>query len=74
VWEKFMRAKKYTNPHEVRTDFGSADFTGDGKTIFNIGGNKYRLVTKLMYRWGKILILGVYTHAEYDRSPSIKKI
>jgi mRNA interferase HigB len=70
AWESIIRAKKYKTPHEVRADFGTVDFTGGGKAIFNIGGNKYRLVTKIMYRWGKILILEVWTHKQYDRSVS----
>ncbi|MBA3752837.1 MAG: type II toxin-antitoxin system HigB family toxin [Nitrospira sp.] len=67
AWETIMRAKKYKDPHEVKADFGSVDFPGDGKAVFNIGGNKYRLVTKMMYTWGKILILEIWTHREYDR-------
>lgn len=72
AWESIIRAKKYKSPHDVRSDFGSVDFPGNGKAIFNIGGNKYRLVTKIMYRWGKVLILEVWTHKQYDRSLSLK--
>ncbi len=63
-----MRTKKYRDPHELKADFGSVDFLGDGIAVFSIGGNKYRLVAKMMYRWGKVLILGVWTHKRYDRS------
>lgn len=62
-----MNAKRYTNSHEVKADFPSADFIGDGKTVFNVGGNKYRLVVKMLYREGKVLIRHVLTHKEYDR-------
>ena len=67
AWQTIMRAKKYRNPHELRADFGSVDFLGDGRTVFNIGGNKYRLVTKILYRRGQVLIRHVLTHKEYDR-------
>ena len=68
VWEAMMRAKKHKDPHQLKADFGSVDFLGDGTAVFNIGGNKYRLVAKVMYRWGKVLIRGVWTYKEYDRS------
>ena len=67
AWETIMRAKKYKRPHEVRVDFGTVDFLGSGKTVFDIGGNKYRLVTKILYRAGQVLIRHVLTHKEYDR-------
>lgn len=67
AWEGIMRAKKYKNFHELRLDFGTADTAPSGKTIFDIGGNKYRLVTKILYRAGQVLIRHVLTHKEYDR-------
>ncbi|MCR4340570.1 MAG: type II toxin-antitoxin system HigB family toxin [Gemmatimonadaceae bacterium] len=67
AWETIMRAKKYRRPHEIRADFGTVDFLGSGKTVFDIGGNKYRLVTKILYRAGQVLIRHVVTHREYDR-------
>jgi mRNA interferase HigB len=39
----------------------------DGLTIFNIGGNKYRLATYVNYRTGKLYIRRVMTHEEYSR-------
>jgi mRNA interferase HigB len=67
VWERMMNAKRYKNSHEVKADFPAADFLGGGKTVFDIGGNKYRLVVKMLYRGGKVLIRHVLTHKEYDR-------
>ena len=74
AWETIMRAKKYKNFHEVKLDFGSADVIPGGKTVFDIGGNKYRLVTKILYRAGKVLIRGVLTHKEYDRLIKLGKL
>jgi mRNA interferase HigB len=67
AWESLMRSKRYTTSHEVRADFGSADFLSGNRVVFDIGGNKYRLVVKMMYKWGRILIRGVWTHEEYTR-------
>lgn len=62
-----MRKKGYRTPNEVRADFGSADFLRDGVTIFDIGGNKYRLSVTMWYDMQKVFIRHVMTHAEYDR-------
>lgn len=67
VWEKIMRARSYKTPHEVEKDFSDVDFIGDGKTVFNIGGNKYPLVVKILYKRGWVLIRHVLTHKEYDK-------
>jgi mRNA interferase HigB len=67
AWETVVRAKKYQTPHEVKEDFPSVDFPGNGTAVFDIGGNKYRLVTKILYRAAKVLIRHVVTHKEYDR-------
>jgi mRNA interferase HigB len=67
AWETMMRGKKYKNTHEVRADFGSADFLSGNRVVFDIGGNKYRLLVKMMFKWGKVLIRGIYTHEEYSR-------
>jgi mRNA interferase HigB len=67
AWERIMNAKRYRTPHEVKADFPSADFLKSGKTVFNSGGNKYRLVVLMMYEWGKVLVRHVLTHKEYDK-------
>jgi mRNA interferase HigB len=51
---------------EVREDFRHADATGLF-TVFNIGGNKYRLVTVIKYRWQVIYVRHVLTHSEYSK-------
>ena len=67
VWYHIVKRKTYKGSHEVRADFGGADFIGSGRVVFDIGGNKYRLVVKMEYKWGKIFIRHIVTHAEYDR-------
>jgi mRNA interferase HigB len=51
---------------DVRRSFNSADIAGI-YVVFNIGGNNYRLITKVEYQFGKVFIAHVFTHAEYDR-------
>ncbi len=51
---------------DVKTEFGSASLVGNC-VVFNIGGNKYRLVTRILYPSQKVFVLKIMTHAEYDR-------
>ena len=51
----------------MRQDFPSASFLGNWRTVFNIGGNKYRLIVDIRYDLGTIYIRSVLTHEEYDR-------
>ena len=50
---------------DVKAAFGSASLVGNC-VVFNIGGNKYRLITRILYPSQKVFILKVMTHAEYD--------
>lgn len=56
-WEKFA---------DVREDYNSADQVGKF-VVFNIGGNKYRLVVVIHYNRGKVYIRHIMTHGEYDK-------
>jgi mRNA interferase HigB len=67
AWRQLMRSKSYAPSHEVRADFPSVDFLKDKVTVFDIGGNKYRLVVTMRYDWEKVFIRHVVTHKEYDR-------
>lgn len=66
AWFSLVRQARWHGPADVRATFGSADFVSDSRVIFNIGGNKYRLVTHVSYAYGRVLIKFVGTHREYD--------
>jgi len=53
---------------DVKATYGSADLVGGNRVVFNIGGNKYRLIVKVTYRSRTIYVRFVGTHADYDRS------
>jgi len=65
-WYKIAVAARWQNLNEVRATFPHADLVGEC-TVFNIGGNKYRLVTIIIYAVKRVYIRFVMTHAEYDR-------
>ncbi|MCL1463001.1 type II toxin-antitoxin system HigB family toxin [Argonema galeatum] len=56
----------WQNLDELRQDFASADLVVN-LTVFNIGGNNYRLITLVDYEKQKVFIRHVLTHAEYDK-------
>jgi mRNA interferase HigB len=67
-WERVVRRKRYRNTAEVKADFPSVDFIGDGRAVFNIAGNACRLVVKMDFRGrGLVLVRHVMTHKEYER-------
>lgn len=67
AWYGILTARQYGSPHELRHDFPTASFLGARRTVFNIGGNKYRLVVDMRYDLGRVYVRDVLTHEEYDR-------
>jgi len=65
-WYAIMRKTRFTNFVELRQTFPHADQVGKF-TVFDIGGNKVRLIAAVHYNRNKIYIRHVLTHAEYDR-------
>jgi mRNA interferase HigB len=64
-WYGLMRRNDFSNFAELRATFPSADQVGK-LTVFNVGGNKVRLVAAIHYNRRKIYVRAVLTHAEYD--------
>lgn len=66
-------AARYESPAQLKARFSTADFVGD-KVIFNIGGNKYRLIARIQYARaapppplnGIARVLFIGTHKDYD--------
>lgn len=52
---------------EIRRDFGNVDSVGNQHYVFNIGGNKYRLIVVVKFIMGYVFIRYVGTHNEYDK-------
>ena len=66
-WLAIMRRKRYAEPHDLRRNFAAASFLGRWRTVFNIGGNKYRLVVDMRYDLGRVYIREILTHQDYTR-------
>lgn len=66
AWYRTMESEAFADFNDLRATFASADYV-DGLTVFDIGGNKYRLITSIHYNRHKVFIRAVLTHTEYDR-------
>jgi mRNA interferase HigB len=64
-WIKMVRLADWNNFSDVRKTFNHADIYG-GCTIFDVGGNKYRIIAKIAYGFKIVYIRFVLTHREYN--------
>jgi mRNA interferase HigB len=65
-WEAAVDGGIWANFSDVRETFNSADYVAP-HTVFDTGGNKYRVITVIQYQLGLVLVKHVLTHVEYDR-------
>jgi mRNA interferase HigB len=66
TWFRVVCRADWENFAAVRSVYPQADQVGKF-TVFNVGGNKYRLVAVIHYNRGKVYVRHVLTHAEYSR-------
>lgn len=66
AWHAEAEAAAWASPIEIKAQYRSASILKDSRVVFNICGNKYRLVVKLSYKNGLALIRFIGTHKEYD--------
>lgn len=68
AWYALVSGAEWSGPADVKTGFGgTVDFVAGNRIIFDISGNKYRLVVHAAYRYRRVLVKFVGTHAEYDK-------
>ena len=66
AWYRYTLRAEWSSPADVKRDFGSASILKDGRVVFNIAGNKYRLVVWINFQYHIVYIRFVGTHAGYD--------
>lgn len=68
LWFALTQNAQWRGPSDVKRQFGTTvDFVRDNRAICDLGGNKYRLIVHVSYRFGRVLVKFIGTHAEYDR-------
>ncbi|HEX2532177.1 MAG TPA: type II toxin-antitoxin system HigB family toxin [Chitinophagaceae bacterium] len=66
-WYIITLESKWSNFNEMRQVFGSVDAVGNDLYVFNIRGNKYRLIARIHFNVRTVYIRFIGTHKEYDR-------
>ena len=67
AWYAEAKRASWRTPSDVKAKYGNASFLANNRVVFNIAGNKYRLVVEIYYTSGVVLIRFIGTHAEYDK-------
>ncbi len=70
TWFDTARTSKWNSPSDVKKTYANASILKNGRVVFNIKGNSYRLVIKFNYskQWAFVRFIG--THSEYDKIDS----
>ena len=66
-WVEIVKAVRWTSHVDLKKTFPSADYVKNGRYVFNIGGNNFRIVAVVIFIGEVINIRFVGTHAEYDK-------
>ena len=66
VWYSTVEAADWMSPADVKSTFGDASILKSSRVVFNIAGNKFRLIAHINYQYRVVYVRFVGTHAEYD--------
>ena len=66
AWYRQVVAATWATPAALKQEIGTASVLKDGRVVFNIAGNKYRIVVWINYSYRVVYIRFIGTHAQYD--------
>ena len=66
AWHKEAINSNWQNPNDIKLQYKSASVVGNNRIVFNIHGNKYRLIVKINYHAQIVYIRFIGTHKQYD--------
>jgi mRNA interferase HigB len=66
AWYRATCQADWATPADVKADFRNASILKDGRVVFNLGGNKYRLIVWINYPYRVVYVRSIGTHAQYD--------
>ncbi len=66
AWYRLTLKADWTAPMDVKRAYGNASILKDGRVVFNLAGNKYRLVVWINYAYRVVYIRFIGTHEQYD--------
>lgn len=66
AWYRQARAADWRSPTDIKRDLRSASVLKDGRVVFNLAGNKYRIVVWINYDYRIVYVRFIGTHRQYD--------
>jgi mRNA interferase HigB len=66
-WYDEVVKADWTTPQDIKAHYRNASICGNNRVVFNVAGNKYRLVVEMQYRAGIVWVKFIGTHAQYDQ-------
>lgn len=66
AWYSEARNADWKKPQDIKERYRQASFLKDNRVVFNIAGNKYRLIVKINYPFGIVYVRFIGTHKQYD--------
>lgn len=67
AWYDEAKEANWHSPQQIKMLYRNASFVGNNRVVFNIHGNKYRLIVAINYKYSVIYIRFLGTHADYDK-------
>ena len=67
VWYAEASHSAWVHPTDIKARYPAASFLAGNRVVFNIKGNKYRLIAHVRYDLGRVYIRFIGTHPEYDK-------
>ncbi|EHA1082453.1 type II toxin-antitoxin system HigB family toxin [Photobacterium damselae] len=67
AWYDEAKHANWQTPDDIKALYRNASFVGNNRVVFNIHGNKYRLITAIDYRFSMVFVRFVGTHSDYDK-------
>jgi mRNA interferase HigB len=67
AWYHDVKRADWKTPDDIKSEYRNASFVGKNRVVFNIKGNRYRLVVAVKYQHGIVYIRFVGLHKEYDK-------
>ena len=67
AWYADVKHARWKSPADIKKAYRNASFVTNHRVVFNIKGNKYRVIVAVQYKFGIVFIRFVGTHQQYDR-------
>ena len=67
AWHAEAKAALWQTPAQIKARYRTASILRNSRVVFNIGGNKYRLIVRVNYKCGTVYVRFIGTHSDYDR-------